>query len=340
MKRISLALAIALAAAAAAPLAHAGSAISGAGSSFAAPLYARWAAAAAAATGIALRYQAIGSGAGINRILHRAVDFGASDMPVPADLLATYGLLQFPSVIGGVDILVNLPGIGADRLKLTGPVLARIYLGEITRWNDPAIVALNPGLSLPALAITAVHRLDGSGTTFVFTEYLGMQSPRWKARIGASTAIVWPVGVAAKGSDGLARAVGRINGAIGYAESAYAVRAHLSTALLRNKAGMFVAPTMAAFAAAAASADWARARHFAVDLNDQPGAASWPIESASFVLLPRDPKDPQQNALVTRFFDWGFRHGGEIAEGLLYVPLPAPVQAAIRAAWKTLPGQE
>lgn len=339
MKRISAALAIALAAAACRP-AHAGTAITGAGSTFAAPVYTRWAEAAAPVIGIGLAYQAIGSGAGINRIIDRRVDFGASDMPVPADQLAAQRLLQFPTVIGGVDIVVNLPGIGANALKLTGKVLARIYLGEITRWSDPAIAALNPGLALPHLAITAVHRSDGSGTTFVFTDYLGMQSPRWKAQIGASTAIVWPVGVGATGSAGVARAVRQIAGAIGYDESAYAAPNRLSTVRLKNKAGYFVAPGTAAFEAAAASADWSKARNFAIDLNDQPGAASWPIESASFVLLARDPKEPKRNALVTRFFQWGFRHGGPLAQELLYVPLPERVQAAIRAAWQTLPGQE
>jgi phosphate transport system substrate-binding protein len=216
--------------------------------------------------------------------------------------------------------------------------VADIYMGTITRWNDKAIEELNPGLKLPRTAIAPVHRADGSGTTFVFTDYLGTQSAEWKSKIGASTSVNWPVGAGAKGSDGVAGTVRQIPGGIGYDESAYAEQNHLTTALMKNKDGKFVAPTMEAFQASAENADWGKVKNFAIDLNDEPGAASWPIESATFVLLPTDPKDEKQNAAVKKFFDWGFSHGGDIAKTLLYIPLPATVQNAIRAAWKGVPG--
>ncbi|HET6238144.1 MAG TPA: phosphate ABC transporter substrate-binding protein PstS [Acetobacteraceae bacterium] len=319
--------------------AHAQTQITGAGSTFAAPIYGKWGEAGAAATGVKLNYQAIGSGAGINQINNRTVDFGASDMPVAADQLTAHKLMQFPTVIGGVDVIVNLPGIKADQLKLTGPILADIYLGNIAKWNDPAIAKLNPDLKLPSLAIATVHRADGSGTTFVFTDYLSMQSADWKSKVGASTSVAWPNGAGAKGSDGVAATVQHIPGGIGYDESAYATQNHLTTAMMQNKAGQFVAPTMTAFAASAASADWSKVQNFAIDLNDQPGAASWPIESATFVLLPTDPKDVKQSAAVKKFFDWGFAHGSDIATTLLYIPLPESVHNAIRATWKAeVPG--
>ncbi|MGD0102404.1 MAG: phosphate ABC transporter substrate-binding protein PstS [Rhodopila sp.] len=308
--------------------------ITGAGSSFAAPIYSKWGDASSGATGVQLNYQAVGSGAGINQINNRTVDFGASDMPVAADQLSEHKLMQFPTVIGGVDIIVNIPGIKANEVKLTGPILADIYLGNITKWNDKAIAAVNPGIKLPSTAIAPVHRADGSGTTFVFTDYLGTQSPEWKSKVGASTSVSWPVGAGAKGSDGVAGTVRQIPGGIGYDESSYAEQNHLTTVMMRNAAGSFVAPTMAAFEASAASADWSKVQNFAVDLNDQPGAASWPIESATFVLLPTDPKDEKQSAAVKKFFDWGFAHGSDVARGLLYIPLPASVQDAIRTAWK------
>jgi phosphate transport system substrate-binding protein len=313
--------------------------ITGAGSSFAAPIYGKWGEAASAATGIKLNYQAVGSGAGINQINNRTVDFGASDMPVAADQLTAHKLMQFPTVIGGVDIIVNIPGVKPNELKLTGPVLADIYLGKITKWNDKAITELNPTLKLPSTAIASVHRADGSGTTFVFTDYLGMQSPEWKSKVGSSTSVSWPGGAGAKGSDGVAGTVRQIAGGIGYVESAYAEQNHLTTTMMKNQAGKFVAPTMATFTAAAASADWSKVQNFAIDLNNQPGADSWPIESATFVLVPTDPKDVAQSVAVKKFFDWGFAHGSDIATQLLYIPLPASVQAAIRTAWqKDVPG--
>ncbi len=320
-------------------VAHAQVQITGAGSTFAAPIYAKWGEAAAGAIGVKLNYQAIGSGAGINQIDNRTVDFGASDMPVPADQLKAHNLMQFPTVIGGVDIIVNLPGVKPNELKLTGELIADIYLGKIVKWNDPRIAALNPGVKLPNLAIAPVYRADGSGTTFVFTDYLSMQSPEWKSKVGSSTSVKWAAGTGAKGSDGVSGTVHNVRGGIGYVESAYAEQNHLTTTQLRNKAGKFVSPSMESYRAAAASADWSKVQNFAIDLNDQPGEKSWPIESATFVLLPKDPKDAKQSAAVKKFFDWGFAHGNDIAVQLLYIPLPASVQNAVRAAWKAeVPG--
>jgi phosphate transport system substrate-binding protein len=320
-------------------LGRAQSQITGAGSTFAAPIYSKWGEAASPTTGVKLNYQAIGSGAGINQINNRTVDFGASDMPVPAEQLKDHKLMQFPTVIGGVDIIVNLPDLKPDELKLTGELIADIYLGEITKWNDPKIAAVNQGLKLPNLAIAPVYRADGSGTTFVFTDYLSMQSSEWKSKVGSSTSVKWLAGTGAKGSDGVAGTVRNIKGGIGYVESAYATMNRLVTTQLRNKAGKFVSPSMDSFKAAAASADWSKVQNFAIDLNDQPGDQSWPIESATFVLLPTDPKDANQSGAVKKFFEWGFAHGNDIAEQLLYIPLPASVKDAVRAAWKAeVPG--
>ena len=339
MRVVTMAVVTALASASIAAPAFAQTQITGAGSTFAAPIYAKWGEASAGAIGVKLNYQAIGSGAGINQINNRTVDFGASDMPVAADQLAAHKLMQFPTVIGGVDIIVNIPGINPNQLKLTGPVLAAIYLGKITKWNDESIASINPGLKLPNLAIAPVHRADGSGTTYVFTDYLGTQSAEWKSKVGSSTSVSWPVGAGAKGSDGVAGTVRQIRGGIGYDESAYAEQNKLTTVLLLNKAGKYVAPTMAAFEAAAKSADWSTVQNFAIDLNDQPGDASWPIESATFVLLPTDPKDPNQSAAVKKFFDWGFAHGDDVARQLLYIPVPDSVHQAVRAVWqKQVPG--
>jgi len=307
--------------------------ITGAGSSFAAPIYGKWGEAASTAAGIKLNYQSVGSGAGINQINNRTVDFGASDMPVKAEDLAAHKLMQFPTVIGGVDIIVNIPGVKPNELKLTGAILADIYLGKITKWDDAAIKAINPDVKIPSLAIAPVRRADGSGTTFVFTDYLGMQSAEWKSKVGASTSVSWPVGAGAKGSDGVAGTVRQIPGGIGYAESAYAEQNHLTTVQMKNKAGKFVSPTMEAFAAAASNADWKSVQNFAIDLNDQPGAASWPIESATFVLLPTDPKDVKQSAAVKKFFDWSFKNGQQMAADLSYVPMPDSVVTLVEKTW-------
>ncbi len=307
--------------------------ITGAGSTFAAPIYGAGAAAAHQPLGIALNYQALGSGAGQNQVIARTVDFGASDAPVAAAKLAAHALLQFPTVIGGVVPIVNLPGIGPNQLHLTGAVLAALYNGDITMWNDRQIAALNPGLSLPDLAVAPVYRADGSGTTFVFTSYLAKASPDWKSKVGAGTSIQWPAGAGARGNDGIAAVVRNTRGGLGYVEYAFADRNHLATALLRDRAGAFVAPSLDSFSRAAAAADWAGASDFAVDMLDSGGAGAWPIVSATFVLLPTDPKDPARGAAVTRFFDWAFSNGAQIATGLNYVTLPPAVQAKVRAAW-------
>ena len=311
--------------------------ITGAGSTFAQPIYQAWADASKSATGITLNYQGVGSGAGQKLVTQRTVDFGASDAPMPADKLASAKLMQFPAVMGAVDIAVNVPGVAAARLKLTGTVLADIYMGKVTTWNDPAIAKLNPGLRLPSLAIAPVYRADGSGTTYVFTSYLSKVSPDFKSKVGADKAVSWPAGTGAKGTAGVAGAVKNTPGALGYVESAYATpENHLATTQLRDHDGAFVRPSLGTFAAAAAHADWAGARDFAVDLNDQPGANSWPIVSATFVLVPTNPADSARGAAVIKFFDWAFTNGDATAKSLQYVALPASVKAQVRAAWKTL----
>ena len=309
--------------------------ITGAGATFPAPVYAKWGEAAKAALGIELNYQAIGSGGGQNQIMNRTVDFGASDAPVDGAKLEANKLLQFPTVMGAVVPIVNLPGIEANALKLTGPVLAEIYAGKITKWNGPEIAALNPGMTLPNLAIAPVYRADGSGTTYVFTTYLATVSPEWKDKVGAATSVKWPAGNGAKGNDGVAATVKQVRGAIGYVENAYATQNKLATTQLRNKAGQFVAPTLPAFTAAAESGDWKGAANYAVNLIDTAGATAWPIVSATFILLPRDPKDPARSANVTKFFDWAYVNGSAIASGLEYIPLPKSVQDAVRASWKS-----
>jgi phosphate transport system substrate-binding protein len=318
-----------------APLAAQAQQITGAGATFPAPVYAKWGEAAKAAVGIELNYQAIGSGGGQNQIFNRTVDFGASDAPVDAPKLVENKLLQFPSVMGAVVPIVNIPGVEIDQLKLTGDLLADIYAGKITKWNDPRIVAANAGVTLPGLAIAPVYRADGSGTTYVFTSYLAAVSPEWKTKVGANTSVKWPAGNGAKGNDGVAATVKQVRGGIGYVENAYATQNKLVSTQLRNKAGQFVKPTLAAFTAAAESGDWKNAQNYAVNLIDTAGTTSWPIVSATFILLPTDPKDPARSANVIKFFDWAFTNGGPIASGLEYIPLPKAVQDAVRASWKS-----
>jgi phosphate transport system substrate-binding protein len=308
--------------------------ITGAGATFPAPVYAKWGEAAKAATGIELNYQAIGSGGGQNQILNRTVDFGASDAPMDPAKLESGKLLQFPSVMGAVVVIVNIPGVASNQLKLDGPMLGEIYEGKITKWNDTRIAEMNHGVTLPNLAIAPVYRADGSGTTFVFTSYLSAVDADWKAKVGANTSVKWPAGAGAKGNDGVAATVQNTRGGLGYVEFAYAKQNKLATVQLRNKAGQFVEPNMDSFAVAAANGDWANARHFAVNLIDQPGEKSWPIVSATFIELPKDPKDPARSANVMKFFNWAYRGGDAIATGLDYVPLPASVKDAVRAAWK------
>jgi len=307
--------------------------ITGAGATFPAPVYTKWGEAAKAAIGVELNYQAIGSGGGQNQILNRTVDFGASDAPMDAAKLESGKLVQFPMVMGAVVPIVNLPGVADDQMKMSGEILADIFAGTITKWNDPKLVEMNRGVTLPNLAIAPVHRADASGTSFVFTSYLSEVSPEWKTKTGANTSVNWPAGTGAKGNDGVAASVKNVRGAIGYVENAYATQNKLTQVQLRNKSGAFVKPTIESFQAAAAGADWKGAKNYAVSLVDQPGATAWPIVSATFLLLPTDPKDAQRQQLVMKWVNWDYQNGDAIAKQLEYVPLPAAVKDMVRATW-------
>jgi phosphate transport system substrate-binding protein len=307
--------------------------IAGAGASFPASIYQKWSEGYRRESGIGLNYQAIGSGGGIKQIRVRTVDFGATDKPLKAKDLDRLGLYQFPTIIGGVVPIVNLQGLEPGRLRLTGPLLADIYLGQVKRWSDPRIAQVNPGLALPDQPITVVHRSDGSGTSFLFTSYLAGVSPAWKERVGASDAVAWPTGLAGKGNDGVAAFVKQTAGSIGYVEYAYAKQNGTAHALMRNRDGQFVAPSGESFAAAAEGADWARAPGNYLLLIDQPGAGSWPITGASFILVYREQQDQRIGQGVLRFFDWAFTHGDAMAHELDYVPLPASVKDMVRRQW-------
>ncbi|MDR2188799.1 MAG: phosphate ABC transporter substrate-binding protein PstS [Azonexus sp.] len=305
--------------------------VTGAGASFPAPLYAKWAADYHRATAVQINYQSVGSGAGIKQIEAKTVDFGASDMPLTDQDLAAKGLTQFPTVLGGVVPVVNIVGLKPGELKLDGQTLADIYLGRITRWNDAAIRALNPGLALPDAPIAPVSRSDGSGTTFLFTNYLSKVSARWKNEVGEGTAVKWPVGVGGKGNEGVAAYVGRLPNAIGYVEYAYVKQNKMTYALLRNAAGAFVAPGGETFRAAAAGAAWDKT--FYQVLTDQAGKDAWPISGATFILMHRTQDKPAEAAATLRFFDWAYREGAQTAAGLDYVTLPESVTAMIRQSW-------
>ena len=311
--------------------------ITGAGASFPRPVYERWGQAARQGAGVQLNYQSIGSGGGINQIANRTVDFGASDAPLPTAQLQERNLLQFPTVMGSVVLIVNLPGVTDNALKLTPEVVAELFLGRITRWNDAKLAALNPDLRLPNLPVSPAYRADASGTTFVFTTYLSRVSEAWKAGPGAATSVQWPVGNGARGNEGVSNAIRNTPGAIGYTENAYATVNRLITTQLRNKAGNFVRPTMEAFQAAAATADWS-VPNFAADMVDLPGADVWPIVSPTFILLPTNPVAERVAASLNtmKFFDWAFKNGGQAARRLEYIPLPDPVHTAIRAAWSAV----
>ncbi|MGA7673642.1 MAG: phosphate ABC transporter substrate-binding protein PstS [Rhizomicrobium sp.] len=314
--------------------------ISGAGATFPYPIYAKWAGAYQKVSGVSLNYQSIGSGGGIAQIRAKTVAFGASDMPLkPADL-AAIGLAQFPTVVGGVVPVVNIPGIAPGQLVLDGPTLASIYLGQITKWNDPRIAKLNPGLKLPDQAIAAVHRSDGSGTTFIFSTYLSRISKDWRDSVGASTSVSWPLGIGAKGNEGVAANVGEFSGAIGYVEYAYAKQKNLKFTRMINKDGKTIAPTADTFRAAAANADWTAAskQSFYVILVDQPGVVSWPITATTYILMYKHPVDPKASAEVLKFFKWAYVNGGSMALGLDYVPLPDNAVQAIEASWKQIQG--
>jgi len=314
--------------------------ISGAGATFPYPIYAKWAEAYKAKTGVSLNYQSIGSGGGIKQIEAKTVDFGASDMPLSPDKLQADDLQQFPMVMGGVVPVVNLAGIAPGQLKLDGKVLAGMYLGTITNWNDPAIKALNPGLNLPDKAIATVHRSDGSGTNFIFTHYLSSIDADFKAKIGENTSVEFPGGLGGKGNEGVAALAGRTDGAIGYVEYAYALQNKMTYALLKNKDGNFVAPSAATFQAAAANADWSKAPGFYLLLTDQPGKDSWPITGATFILMHHKQDKPDTAREVLNFFDWAYHNGGQLAEQLDYVPMPAGVITAVEDSWKTITGPD
>jgi phosphate transport system substrate-binding protein len=308
--------------------------ITGAGATFPYPIYAKWAEAYKAKTGVGMNYQSIGSGGGIAQIKAKTVDFGASDMPLKPDDLQAAGLMQFPAIIGGVVPVVNIEGIAPGALKFTGPVLADIYLGKIKTWNDKAIADLNPTLKLAADPITVVRRSDGSGTTFIWTDYLSKVSDEWKTKVGSSTAVAWPEGVGGKGNEGVAAYVQRIKGSIGYVEYAYAKKNKMAYASVQNKDGQFVEPDDATFQAAAAYADWKNAPGFYQILTNQPGKTSWPITGASFILLHVKQDKPQNAAEVLKFFDWAFKNGQKMADELDYVAIPDAVTKVIADAWK------
>jgi phosphate transport system substrate-binding protein len=308
--------------------------MTGAGATFPAPIYAKWAEAYKAATGNGLNYQPIGSGGGIKQIKAKTVDFGASDMPLKAEELDTEGLVQFPMVMGGVVPVFNLTGIKAGQLKLTGDVIASIYLGKITKWNAPEIADLNPGVKLPVDDITVVHRADGSGTSFLFTDYLSKSSAEFKTTVGAGTAVKWPAGVGGKGNEGVAANVERIKGSIGYVEYAYAKKNKMEYAQLKNRSGQFVEPTEESFKAAAAGAEWAKTPGFAVLLTDQPGKLCWPITGATFILMHKVEANAANAREVLKFFDWSYKNGNAMALELDYVPMPAPVIKLVQDSWK------
>jgi len=309
--------------------------ISGAGATFPYPIYAKWAEAYKAKTGLSMNYQSIGSGGGIKQIQSKTVDFGASDMPLKPDELEKSGLMQFPMIMGGEVVVINVKGVETGKLKLNGKTLADIYLGKITKWNDPALTKLNPGMALPDQAMAVVHRSDGSGTTFIFTNYLSKVSPEWKEKVGENTAVEWPVGLGGKGNEGVAVLVSRTDGAIGYVEYAYAKQNKMNYSLLANKEGIYNQPDAKAFQAAAANADWKAAPGYYLLLTDQPGKDSWPITGASFILMHKKPEKPENSKQVLAFFDWSYKNGQKLADELDYMPMPDPVVKLVEETWKT-----
>jgi phosphate transport system substrate-binding protein len=308
--------------------------ISGAGATFPYPIYAKWADAYKKATGIGLNYQSIGSGGGIKQIEAKTVTFGASDAPRPGDELDKYGLAQFPMVMGGIVPVVNVEGIKAGELVIDGPTLAKIFMGEIKNWNDPALKKLNPSAQLPGDAIAVVHRSDGSGTTFNFTYYLADVSADWKSKVGHNTSVEWPVGIGAKGNEGVANNVGNTKNSIGYVEYAYALQNKLTYTKMTNKDGKTVSPTSAAFQAAAAGADWSSQPGFGVILANQPGAESWPMTTATWILMYKKPADAAASTEALKFFAWCYKNGAKMAESLDYVPMPDKVVDQVQSMWK------
>ena len=305
--------------------------VTGAGATFPAPVYAKWADAYNKVTGAKVNYQSVGSGAGLKQIKSKTVDFGASDMPLKDEELAADGLMQFPTVIGGVVPVVNIKGIQPGQIKLTGQLLGDIYLGKITKWNDPALVALNPGVPLPDAAISVVRRADGSGTTFLFTNYLSKVNAEWKAKAGEGTAVNWPTGAGGKGNEGVSAFVMRLPNSIGYVEYAYAKQNKMSHVLMKNRDGNFVAPDDANFKAAAAGADWSKS--FYQVLTEQPGKDAWPLTGATFILMHKTQDKPASATGSLKFFDWAYANGDKMAADLEYVALPATVKDLVRKQW-------
>jgi len=308
--------------------------INGAGATFPYPIYAKWAATYQKETGNRINYQSIGSGGGIKQIKAKTVNFGASDKPLDVKELKESGLIQFPMVMGGVVPVINLPGIKAGELKLSGNVLADIYLGKISNWNDAALAKLNPGVKLPDQKINVVHRADGSGTTYIFTHYLSKVSSVFGKEIGTNTSVSWKSGVGGKGNEGVASYVQRLKGSIGYVEYAYALQNKMTYAQLQNKAGKYVKPEIESFQAAAANANWAKTPGFDLMLTDQPGAKSWPITGATFILMHTRQDKPESATEALKFFDWAYRNGDKLAEELHYIPMPTSVVKLVQDSWK------
>jgi phosphate transport system substrate-binding protein len=308
--------------------------ITGAGATFPYPIYAKWADAYRKQTNVALNYQSIGSGGGIKQIQAKTVDFGASDMPLKPEELDKNGLTQFPAVVGGDVVVYNIKGVESGKLKFTGALVADIFLGKIAKWNDPAIAKLNPGVNLPADSISVVHRSDGSGTTFIFVNYLSKVSEEWKSKVGEGASVNWPVGVGGKGNEGVASYVQKINGAIGYVEYAFAKQSRMAVAAVQNQAGEYVLPDDTTFKAAAANAHWDKAPGFYEILTNQPGRMSWPMTGASFILMHKAQDKPETAKHVLAFLDWALKNGGKAAEELDYVPLPDSLVKLIQADWK------
>jgi len=308
--------------------------LTGAGATFPYPIYSKWAEAYKSATGIGLNYQSIGSGGGIKQIKAKTVDFGASDKPLDSAELEKEGLMQFPAVIGGVVPVMNLDGVTPGQMKLTADIIAGIHLGKITKWNDAAITALNPDLKLPALSITVVHRADGSGTTFLWTDYLSKANAEFKSVVGSGTAVKWPTGVGGKGNEGVAANVQRVKGAFGYVEYAYAKKNKITHAQLKNRDGEFVQPDDETFKAAASNGDWANTPGMAVILTNQPGKNSWPATGASFIIMHKTQPEALTGRAVLKFFDWAYKNGAAMATELDYVPMPPATVKLVHEAWK------
>jgi phosphate transport system substrate-binding protein len=312
--------------------------ISGAGSTFVYPVLAKWADAYKTGRGVAVNYQSIGSGGGIKQIESKTVDFGASDAPLPPADLDKFGLLQFPIVVGGDVPVVNLPGIEPGKLKLTGAILADIYLGKITKWNDKALSDLNPGVALPDQAIAVIHRSDGSGTTYIWVDYLSKVSAEFKEKVGVATSVEWPTGLGGKGNEGVAALVERTVGAIGYVEYAYAIQNKMIFVQVQNKDAMFVSPNRVSFQTAAANADWSSAPEFNLMLTDQPGSGSWPITGSTFILMYKSQANPENGKTALQFFHWALTNGQQLAEDLDYVPMPANVVRLVETTWRQITG--